>query len=156
MSPLPDNVVPLLPWVDAIMARLHSVIPSTGPAATSGYLSTPVDVPTISDQGHVARYWVLHPFGGTPHFEQDLADRSVDLDATFQITCAAGFPRDAIALATDVHAALYRWTPTIANHTCGPLKPPDGYEPGPPRPDKDFKPYRFWVPLQYRTTITRT
>jgi hypothetical protein len=149
----PTNVISRVPLIEAIETRL-TALPTTNPP-TRGYLSEAVDVPRLDTDGHVQRYWVLHPFAGLPPAEQDLAETGVDLEWTFQLTVAAGFPRDVHALATDVDELLYRWTPTVDGYVCGRLVPPPGFDPGPPRPDLDVKPHRFWLPLQYRTTITR-
>src|SRR4051794_23724053 len=92
------NVVPLLPLIDAVTARLNGQLPKPGPDATTGYLSKPVNVPELADKVHVQRYWVLHPFVGTPSREPDLADTTVDRDWAFQVTVVAAFPRDAYAL----------------------------------------------------------
>jgi hypothetical protein len=154
MPAVPAGVVRRNPLIAAIEARLNTGLPVTTPA-TMGYLSEPVDVPTLDPAGHVQRYWVLHPFVGAPSLEQDLAETAIDLEWPFQITIAAGFSRDAYALASDVDALLYRWTPTVTGYLCGPLKPPPGYDPGPARPDVTVKPHRFFLPLQYRTTVTR-
>lgn len=151
--PDPTNIIPVLPFITAVQTRLGG-LPTTTPP-TKGYVSEPVDVPALGRQGEVQRYWVLHPFPGTPGTELDLADTVVDSDWTFQITAAAGFALDAVAIAEDIHALLYRWIPTVAGYVCGPIKPPPGYDPGPPRKDESIKPHRFFTPLQYRTTITR-
>lgn len=152
--PAPTNVIARLPLIKAVEDRLAAQLPVTSPV-TKGYLSEPVDVPTLDADKHVQRYWVLHPFGGPPHPDYDLAETTVDLDWTFQVTVAAGFARDVYALATLVDAALYRWSPAVAGYVCGLLRPPPGFDPGPARTDETVKPHRFWMPLQYRTTITR-
>lgn len=153
----PENVVRRLTLADAVLARLRDQIPaasSTPP--TTGYLSKPVDVPRLDGEGHVQRYWVLHPFHGTPSPEQDLADTAVDLDWPFQVTVAAATPRACIELATLVDAALYRWTPLVTGMVCGRCHPPDGYDPGLPREDTTVTPSRYVLPLQFRTTTTRS
>lgn len=149
----PANVVSRLTLIKAVEDRLAN-LPVTSPP-TRGYLSKPVDVPELDSAGHVQRYWVLHPFFGLPGSEHDLADTVIDLDWTFQITVAAGFPRDAYALATRIDELVYRWAPDIEGYECGRCQPPPGYDPGNARPDDSVKPTRFFLPLQYRTTITR-
>jgi hypothetical protein len=151
---VPTNVVDRIPLIDAIKDRLSDQLPVTDPA-TRGYLSEADNVPLLGDGKHAQRYWVLHPWAGNPDVERDLADVNVQLGWGFQITVAAGYARDAFDLMVRVDAALYRWTPVVEGYACGRLHPPTGYDPGPPRPDKDFTPHRYWVPLQYQTTITR-
>lgn len=140
----------LLPFVKAIETRL-----TTGLPTVHGYLGEAGDVPRIDSVGHVQRYWVLHPTPGTPVTDQDLAGISVDIDWTFQLTLAAGFNRDVIGLLDDLKPLFHRWAPTVAGYVCSWLEPPLGFDPGPPRLDRDVKPYRPFLPLQYRTTITR-
>lgn len=152
--PAPTNVIARLPLITAVETRLGAQLPTTDPP-TTGHLSEPVDVPTLDTDGHVQRYWVLHPFGGSPSLERDLAEAGVDLLWTFQVTVAAGFARDVYALATRIDEALYRWSPSVSGYVCGLLRPPPGFEPGPARKDTSVKPHRFWLPLQYQTTITR-
>jgi hypothetical protein len=150
---VPTNVVDRIPLIEAIQERLANQLPGTTPP-TKGYLSEAGDVPLL-DGKHAQRYWVLHPWTGNPDTESDLADQNVQLAWGFQLTVAAGFPLDVVDLQVRADAALYRWTPVVEGHVCGRLHPPAGYDPGPPRPDKDFTPHRFWLPLQYQTTITR-
>jgi len=106
--------------------------------------------------GEVGPYTVLHPFPGGPPDEQDLGDAAVDLDWLFQITVASGDPEDIPALIDRVDAMFYRWIPTVEGLVCGPCKPPPGFQAGPILVDRDQSPHRFFVPLQYRTTITAT
>jgi hypothetical protein len=68
---------------------------------------------------------------------------------------AASYALDVYALATRIDDALFRWAPEIENYLCGRCEPPLGFDPGPVRKDESVKPHRFWLPLQYRTTITR-
>jgi len=151
---VPTNVVDDLAIISAVRDRLTDQLPVTTPL-TKGYLSEPVDVPLLADKTHVQRYWVLHPWGGNPEVDPDLAEQSVELAWGFQLTVAAAYAPDAYDLMIRARAALFRWRPVVEGYACGPLTPPPGYDPGPVRPDTDFTPHRFWVPLQYRTTITR-
>lgn len=151
---VPTNVVDRIPLIAAIEARLGTQLPVTTPA-TKGYLSEPTNVPLLGDQIHVQRYWVLHPWGGNPDVEHDLADVNVQLGWGFQVTVAASYARDVYDLATSIDGALFRWAPVVGGYECGRLHPPPGYDPGPVRPDTAFTPHRFWLPLQYQTTITR-
>ena len=69
----------------------------------------------------------------------------------------SGLPPDAPRnRVTRVDAAFYRWTPVIEGLSCGPFRPPLGYDPGPVRVDVTITPHRPFLPLQYRTTITAT
>jgi hypothetical protein len=143
-----------MPLIDAVRERLRTKLPPTGVPPVAGYLSQATEVPLV-DAVHVQRYWVLHPNGGALFGDVDLVDTTFDITWGFQITCAAGFSRDVYDLKTRVDAALLRWTPLVEGLTCGQLLPPPGFDPGPVRPDQDYKPPRFWLPLQYQTTVTR-
>lgn len=149
------NVVERLPLVKAIEDHLAASLPTTAPA-TNVYVTKPVKVPHLDGDGHVQKHVVLHPFAGDPAVELALSPVHVELDWTFQATCVAMAGRDCLALVEDVDAALYLWTPAVAGYEIGPLRPPAGYEPGNPREDSTVQPPRFFVPLQYRTTVTRT
>lgn len=139
----------------AIQARADTI------SNASKYLSEPVGVPLKlnagglpNTDGLVVPYLVIHPFVGTRDVELNLSDTSEDLSWSFQVTVASSDPEDVLPLVDRVMAAFYRWTPTVSGLVCGPVKPPPGYEPGPPRPDRDYTPHRFFVPLQFVTTIT--
>lgn len=153
MPPFPTSVIRRSLLIAAITTRLAQLPVTTPP--TTGHLSEPTSVPRLDTEGHVQRYWVLHPFAGAPSLEQDLAETAVDLEWLFQVTVAASYAGDVYALVSDVDALLYRWCPIVPGHECGPLKPPPGFDPGPARKDTGVKPHRFFLPLQYRTTITR-
>lgn len=149
--------ISLRPLVAAIVAR-GATISNAAP-----YLSEPINVPLKLDgdgdpntDGLVVPYFVIHPFVGTRDLEVNLADTSEDMSWPFQVTVASSDPEDVLPLVDRVMAAYYRWTPAVAGLVCGPCKPPPGYEPGPPRPDRDYTPHRFFVPLQFVTTITAT
>lgn len=151
----PERVVNLLPFIAAVEARLAYELPETDPA-TMGYLSEPVDVPKLDTDGHVQRYWVLHPFGNVPNLDQqDLAETAVNSIWGFQATVAASYPRDVYALATRIDDALFRWAPSVEGYACSRCEPPLGFDPGPARKDESVKPHRYWLPLQYRIHITR-
>lgn len=143
-----------LALLDLVETRLGELPETTPP--TTGWIDKPVDVPTLTAEGHVQRYWVLHPFWGRPSDEHDLGEATRDLDWTFQVTVAAAFKRDCLALAYDVDALLHLWRPELPGHSTGALMPPDGYDPGPPREDSSLTPIRWYLPLQYRTRITRS
>lgn len=154
MSPLPTNVIRHSPLVDVVEGRLTDQLPTV-----KGYLSEATDVPLAPGSSRVGRYYVLHPFGGSLNPERALGEGAVDKDWTVQITAAAGTPRDALAVATLVDAAMMLWTPTFPPELgwrAGWFKPPDGYDPGPVQTDRDYTPHRYFLPLQYRTTITAT
>jgi hypothetical protein len=154
---VPTNVVDRIPFVLATRDRLVAEIPTAGPPPTHGYLSEPVGVPADAD-GRIERYWVLHPYAGAPSVEADVADAGIDLTTGLQVTVAAARPLDVLDLATRVDAALFRWAPDLlgVGLLAGPLRPPPGFDPGPVRVDEDFKPHRYWLPLQYQLTITTT
>lgn len=154
MSPLPTNVIRHSPLVDVVEARLKALV--TG---ASYYLTEATDVPLVAGSNRVSRYYVLHPFGGSLNPERALGEGAVDKDWTVQINAAAGTPRDALAVATLVDAAMHLWTPIFPPELgwrAGWFKAPDGYEAPPPQIDRDYTPHRYFVPLQYRSTITAT
>lgn len=144
------------PLLEAIKTRLEQQVPQSSDV----HISQATGVAMSEDGKHAKPYHVLHLSPGTPSTEADLADRGIDLDITIQITCAAGWAKDAEQLIEDTWNALHRWRPvvTFADRPwqCGPLKPPAGYDPGPLRWDKDVQPHRPFLPLQFRTRITTT
>lgn len=119
------------------------------------FLGEPLDVARDRD-GYVGKYAAVFPGAGTPTDENDLAEAAIDLDWPVQVTCAAGWVEDVLDVVTAVHAALFRWEPTVTGLVVGRLAPPDGYDPGPVRYDRDVTPHRPFLPLQYVTRITAT
>lgn len=118
------------------------------------YVTEATDVPLIpNSDGRAVPYWVLHPMAPSTDAEPDLADTVVDAYWMFQVTCAAGATADLTALMDRVHAALYRWVPSVAGLVVGQLKPPPGYQP-PVLLDRDVTPHRPYAPLQYQALIT--
>lgn len=151
---LPVNVIRHSPLVDVIEARLDEHVPGV-----QGFLTEATNVSLVPNGGgRVARYYVLHPFGGAENPEEDMAGRQVAKDWTVQVTAAAGTPRDVLALATLVDAAMRYWQPLFPDQgwNAGWFTPPDGFDPGPVQIDRDYQPHRYFLPLQYRTTITAT
>lgn len=135
---------------DAVAARLRDELPDV-----TGFQGEAVDVPLAPDgDGRALPYWVLHVSPGGPTDQQDLGDTVIDLDWSFQITCAAGEEADVQALMSDVDAVIYRWRPTVDGLVCGPCKPPFGFTGIPIQRDRSVTPHRPFVPLQYVTTIT--
>lgn len=104
--------------------------------------------------GRVAPYVALFGFTGNPVIEADVGDCNTELDWPFQVTCAAAYEADCLHLVDRVYDQLYRWTPVLAGHSFGRVKPPPGFDPGPARPDTQVKPIRFFVPLQWRLPVT--
>lgn len=133
---------------DAVIARL----------ATTGFIvyraEVATTVPVQPATGRIAPYLVAYPFGKAGGPDPDLGDSTNDLTYTVQVTCVAGFSADTEYVVDQVNGILNRWTPTVTGMVCGTLRPPPGYDPGPVRPDYTVTPPRFWVPLQYRTTVT--
>lgn len=153
MSPAPTNVVSRTALLELVKARLTSRL-----AGVPQYVGEAGDVPAINGDParRVVGYYVLYPFGGNPAAERAIDDHvDVDVQWGLQITCAGGFVNDALSIAQRVESALFGWrlgTPMAS----GKLRPPDGYDPGPVQVDRDTSPHRFWVPLQYGTTISAT
>jgi hypothetical protein len=151
---VPTNVVDRIALIDAILDRLSDQLPVTTPA-TKGYVSEPVNVPLLGDGKHVQRYWVLHPWVGNPDIEHDLADVNVQLAWGFQLTVAAAYARDVYDLVNHADGPRCTGGPRGRGLRVRAPAPAAGFDPGPARPDTNFTPNRFWLPLQYQTTITR-
>lgn len=152
MSATEPPQVDRLPHIRAVDARLAAI--SQDPPV-SRYIGKPTKVPLIAGTESVQRYTVFYPFFGNPSLEQDLARATRDVDWLLQVSCFAHTFLDCFALARDIDALLHGWTPAVAGYSAGPLRPPEGYDPGPPREDDSVKPSRWLLPLQYRTRITR-
>lgn len=134
----------------AVKARLVARV--GGVTADTVYEGEADDVPV--DDGYADKYLCLYPSAGVPSPEDDLAAQSIDLDWGIQITCAAGFQVWVEELITDVHAAMFRWSPTVGVLVCGMFAPPLGFNPGSIMWDRDYAPHRPFVPLQYTTRVT--
>lgn len=148
------NVVERTPLLAAVEQRL------AGLNQVPLFLGRAGDVPTVEGDplGRAAPYLVLHPWLGNVSTEQNLAETTVDLEWGFQLTVASGFVRDTMAVVGDADALLHRWVlelPDEFDAVAGMLTPPPGYQPM-LLTDSDVSPHRFYVPLQYGTTITRS
>lgn len=107
------------------------------------------------DSGRVSRHLILHPGTGRPTADaDDVAQTHVDRLWSFQVNCVAGWTSDCALLGDDVWDLLYRWVPVLDGLEFGQVKPPGGFDPGPPRPEKDVKPTRFFLPLQWQVPVT--
>lgn len=104
--------------------------------------------------GRVAPYVVLFDGTGPTDLEPDLAGMNEDLRWTPQTTVVAGFSPDCAQLVDRVCAWIYRWSPSLPGVAAGRLETPPGYDAGPPRPDRQVSPPRFFVPLQWRLDLT--
>lgn len=120
------------------------------------YLGEPVGKVAADGDGYASKYLAVFPSPGTPSLEQDMARTGIDLDWLVQITCAGGWVEDVLEEIADVHAALYRWEPTVPGLSCGPLEPPPGFDPGSVRYDRDVVPHRPFIALQYANRNTAT
>lgn len=133
----------------AVQARLADAVTDA-----QRYTSEADKVPLIPDSdGRAVAYYVLHPTSGSEDGELDLGDTVTAIDWGIQVTCAAGYVLDLQALVDRVHAAMYRWEPTVDGLVCGPFRPPPGYS-APFLLDRDVTPHRPYVPLQYVAPIT--
>ena len=150
---MPDAPAPIRQQLitDAVFTQLDTL---TGVAV---YRSEVPASPPLADGGggRVGPYVVLWPFGGTPTRDQDLGDQTADVDYGMQVDCVAGFEADLEFLVDRVHALLYRWSPTIMGLAFGGLRPPVGYVPGAVQKNDAVNPPRFWLPLQFRTSVSR-
>lgn len=110
---------------------------------------------TPDPSGRVARHVVWFAGAGSPAVEADVADTNVELDWTFTTICVAGYLDDCLHLVDIVHNQLYRWTPVLAGHAFGRVKPPPGFDPGSVRRiDRAGVPPRFELPLLWRLPLT--
>lgn len=105
--------------------------------------------------GRVDPYVVVFDGTGTDEIEAGLA-RVCDeqLRWTPGVTIGAGFSEDCIQTYDRVKAWLRPWRPVLADVSAGFLTLPDGYDPGPPRPDRTVAVPRFFIPLQFRLDLT--
>lgn len=133
---------------DAVIARLG------GLGFTVYRAEVTSSVPVLSTTGRIAPYLVAYPFGKAAGPDGNLGDSTDDLTYTVQVQCVAGFAADCEYVVDQVDGRLNRWTPSVTGYACGTFRPPVGYDPGPVRRDETVTPVRFWVPLQYRTTVT--
>lgn len=104
--------------------------------------------------GRVAPYVVLFDGSGTTQLEPDLAYANEDLRWTPTITIAAGFSQDCAQTIDRVCAWIYRWQPVITGLSTGFLEPPDGFDPGTPRPDIKAAPIRYFVSTSWQLDVT--
>jgi hypothetical protein len=102
----------------------------------------------------VASYVVVFDGTGPMDIEAGLGRCGEQLRWTPQVTVAAGFTDDCIDAVDRVCAWLYGWSPIVPGVAAGPLEPPPGFDPGPPRPDRTVTPIRFFVPLLWRLDLT--
>lgn len=135
---------------DAVETRLRTL----SPALTVGRGELSTSPPIMPENGRVAPYAVLYPFGPADGPNLDLGDTAADLTYTCQINVAAGFETDCEYWIDQVVGLMNRWTPAVSGLVFGRFRPPTGYEPGAVRRDDTVTPPRFWLPLQYRIPVT--
>lgn len=150
---------------DAVLDRLNSGLSSLVPQATVFDAEIPVGTtaPTLQNSlgdpdpsGRVAPYVVY--FGGTGgpiSGGEDLGETQQDLTHTLLLHAAGPYRRDVLNLVDAVDSLLNRWMPDMDGCWCSQLKPPPGYDPGPPRFNDALNPPRFWLPMQYVVNVTR-
>lgn len=147
------NVVERTPLLAAVEERLegwNGVV----------YLGEAGTVPQVENDkaGRVAVYGVLTPLLGSANAEDSVAADQVGLDWGFDFRVASGFVNDTLAAAEEADELLHRWTPVLdpdLGYVAGKLRPPPGYDAS-LLVDLNESPHRFYVPLQYGTTITAT
>lgn len=155
-----------LPVMNAIAERLVLVPGLTvyrGEVVNADGTTTP-PVLVTDDQpdpsGRVAPYAVVWGPGGRPDLNSNLESssggpgRTGDNLLNGQITFAAGYATDVIALLDDAIPLLQLWTPTIAGIECGHLRQQPGFVPPTPRPDRDARPPRFMTPWLWELHVT--
>jgi hypothetical protein len=104
--------------------------------------------------GRIAPYVVLFDGTGTTDLEVGRGRCGEQLRWTPQVTVAAGFAPDCAHTVDRVMAWLKDWRPVIPEVATGFLLLPPGYDPGPARPDRQTKPPRWFVPLQFQLDAT--
>lgn len=102
----------------------------------------------------VAPYVVLYSGVGSPDLEPDLEGGNVDLSWPVHLIVGAGFEPDLLNTVDRIHAWVHGWQPIVAGLVCGQLRPPSGFDPGPPRHNTQVSPSRWWTPLQYVVPVT--
>lgn len=100
--------------------------------------------------GRVAPYAIIWPGAGRPDLNPSLEATPTDHLWAGQVTFAAGFADDLLALLDDAIPLLNLWVPVIDGITCGPMRPTPGADPGPIRPERDARPPRFSLPTLWR------
>lgn len=115
----------------------------------------PVETSAAPDpSGRLGPYVVVYSGVGSPGLEPDLGEAGQDLLWSCLLHVSGPYDADTAQTVDRVHAALYRWQPVIAGLSCGLMKPPPGYDPGPLRFDATVQPPRFWTPLQWQVPVT--
>ena len=84
-----------------------------------------------------------------------LCDAQDVLDWPVQVTAAGGDPTRARRAVDRVRMRLAGARLDV-NGTEVYLREDEGFQPGPPREEKDVTPTRWFVPMQYRATVTTT
>lgn len=141
------NAIPGAPTITVYRGELRNSDGTTDPPLTQIAGGT-------AAARRVAPYVVLSAGVGSPDLEPDLGAANVDLSWPVHLIVGAGFEPDLLQTVDRIHAWLHCWQPTVAGVVCGLMRPPPGYDPGPPRPNTQVSPQRWWTPLQYVVPVT--
>jgi hypothetical protein len=145
------NPVSRLALAGLVVARLSAISTATVYAG-----EVPGQPPVIPGQTRVRPYAVVFSGDGTPIDEAPLtADVTGSLTWAFQVTCAAGYHDDTLALLDAVHGQLDGWIPTLTGYLFAPIGQPPGYDAGPVRIDRTVESPRFYLPAQFVLPVTR-
>lgn len=147
------NVIERTPLVEAVLDRLEGWDGQVF-VAEAGLVEKRANDPLE----RVDVYGVLTPGVGDPGTEESLAADAVGLEWSFDFRVASGFQADTLAAAEEADELLFRWVPDLPDdlgYTAGRLRPPPGYTAS-VLVDVNESPHRFYVPLQYGTTISST
>lgn len=104
-----------------------------------------VDGPGMGEDGTVVAYAVAYYGAGQPRATR-LGGRARNLAWSFQVTCAGGDDVKALWCVDEVRAALTG--ARITNDTRSGILRELG-DAGPVRPDRDFTPWRYYLPLDF-------
>jgi hypothetical protein len=109
--------------------------------------------PPSDPDGRVHPYAVLFA-GGGQRIHERLAGGPDRISWRFQVTCAGGDTTRALACVDAVTAALDGRRLVAGGWSSTPLQ--QDLDPGPLREDRDGAPSRWYLPLQYVTTLSFT
>lgn len=153
---------PRQPVLDALVTRLEALAVdqlTVYPGEVDPAPPTLVTAGQPDPSGRVAPYAVVWGATGRPDPNPNLGAtsggtaRTGDSILSGQITFAAGYLNDLLAVLDEVIPLLQLWVPTIDGLECGPLRQQPGFDAGPPRLDERVRPPRWMSPWMWRLHV---